>query len=65
MSIGWPRRPRIASGSDRMPLANTWRASSDENSTADPNGAPVPIMNDPATRPTISAARRLSRTVFA
>ena len=30
-----------------MPFANCWRGSIVENSTAEPNGAPVPSMNEP------------------
>ena len=62
--IGSPSSPRSASGSAVSPEMNCRRSSMVENSGAAPYGAPVPNMNAPATRPTTSAARRLSRTVL-
>ena len=46
-----------------MPVMNVWRSAIVPNSS--PYGAPVASMNRPPRPPTTSAARRLSRTVFA
>jgi hypothetical protein len=62
MAMGSPRRPRKTAGRLVIWVTSWARSSAVVNSR--PYGAAVMSMNMPASTPTMSAARRLSRTVL-